>query len=211
MGSDSVYQFGLLPDLLTSNFSRREGMPSSFRRMPRSIWERQNAPFGETVLPGINKIVEMGIGDPDRIGIAGHSNGGYSVLSLIVQTSRFKAAADIDGMGNLMGMYGEMDAAGATFGTSLEQAFDPLGGTPWDVRERYIENSPVFYLDRVTTPLLVVQGGRDDTVAPFLADEVFVRPEEARQGGRVREVCWRRPFASTLGSAEPVGSLQQNH
>jgi len=71
------------------------------------------ADLAKTVLPGVNKIVEMGIADPDRIGVAGHSNGGYSVLCLIVQTSRFKAALDIDGMGDLIGMYGEMDAAGS--------------------------------------------------------------------------------------------------
>lgn len=71
------------------------------------------ADLAKTVLPGVNKIVEMGIADPDRIGVAGHSNGGYSVRCLIVQTSRFKAALDIDGMGDLIGMYGEMDAAGS--------------------------------------------------------------------------------------------------
>ena len=172
-GSDSLYQFGLLPGPFNLQLFATRGYAVFFPDAPQHLGTPM-LDLAKTVLPGINKIIEMGIGDPDRIGIAGHSNGGYSVLSLVVQTSRFKAAADIDGMGNLMGMYGEMDAAGAAFGTSLEQAFDPLGGTPWDVRERYIENSPVFYLDRVTTPLLVVQGGRDDTVAPFLADEVFV-------------------------------------
>jgi dipeptidyl aminopeptidase/acylaminoacyl peptidase len=172
-GSDSLYQFGLLPGPFNLQLFATRGYAVFFPDSP----QHPGTPMldlAKTVLPGINKIIEMGIGDPDRIGIAGHSNGGYSVLSLIVQTSRFKAAADIDGMGDLMGMYGEMDVAGAAFGTSLEQAFDPLGGTPWDVRERYIENSPVFYLDRVTTPLLIVQGDRDDTVSPFLADAVFV-------------------------------------
>jgi dipeptidyl aminopeptidase/acylaminoacyl peptidase len=47
-------------------------------------------------------------------------------------------------------------------------------GTPWESRSRYIENSPVFYLDRVETPLLIVHGSLDDAVAPFLAEEVFV-------------------------------------
>jgi len=172
-GSDSLYQFGLLPGPFNLQLFATRGYAVFFPDSPQHLGTAM-LDLAKTVLPGINKIIEMGIGDPDRIGIAGHSNGGYSVLALIVQTSRFKAAVDIDGMGDLVGMYGEMDAAGAAFGTSLEQAFDSLGGTPWDVRERYIENSPVFYLDRVTTPLLIVQGDRDDTVSPFLADEVFV-------------------------------------
>ena len=49
-----------------------------------------------------------------------------------------------------------------------------MGGTPWQFRNRYIENSPIFYLDRVETPLMIVHGSEDKTVAPFLGDEVFV-------------------------------------
>ena len=130
--------------------------------------------LAKSVLPGINKVIETGIADPTRIGIMGQSNGGYSTLSLIVQTKRFKAAIAMDGFGNLIGMYGGMDSEGAAFGTSLERVFDALGGTPWEYRDRYIENSPVFYLERVETPLLIVQGENDTFVPPFLADEVFV-------------------------------------
>jgi dipeptidyl aminopeptidase/acylaminoacyl peptidase len=46
--------------------------------------------------------------------------------------------------------------------------------TPWLSREKYIENSPVFYLDRVATPLLILHGSKDLEVAPFLAEEIFV-------------------------------------
>jgi len=129
----------------------------------------------KTVLPGINKVIEMGIADADRLGVMGHSNGGYSVLSLIVQTKRFKAAIELDGTANLVGEYGEMDKDGNAFGSSLlEYGQDALGGTPWQSREKYIENSPIFFLDRVETPLLIVHGTDDSTVAPFLGDEVFV-------------------------------------
>ena len=172
-GSDSIYQFGFLPGPFNLQLFATRGFAVFFPDSPQHPGTPM-VDLAKTVLPGVNRIVEMGIADPDRIGVAGHSNGGYSVLCLIVQTSRFKAALDIDGMGDLIGMYGEMDAEGGAFGTSLEQGFDPLEGTPWNVRERYIENSPVFYLDRVTTPLLIVQGSRDETVSPFLADEVFV-------------------------------------
>lgn len=128
----------------------------------------------KTVLPGINKVIEMGTADPDRLGVMGHSNGGYSVLSLIVQTKRFKAATEMDGMADLVGNYGEMQKDGSAFGTSLEHGFDALGGTPWQSREKYIENSPIFYLDRVGTPLLIVHGSEDTTVASSRGDEVFV-------------------------------------
>jgi dipeptidyl aminopeptidase/acylaminoacyl peptidase len=48
-----------------------------------------------------------------------------------------------------------------------------MGGSPWEFRERYLENSPIFYLDRIKTPLLIIHGEKDDAVPVFLADEVF--------------------------------------
>jgi len=131
--------------------------------------------LAKTVLPGVNKVIELGIADPDRLGIMGHSFGGYSTLALIVQTNRFKAAMDIDGMGDLVAAYGAMNRDGTAFEPAfLERGNGLLGGTPWQYRERYIENSPIFYLDRLQTPLLIIHGSEDSTVPPFLGAEVFV-------------------------------------
>jgi dipeptidyl aminopeptidase/acylaminoacyl peptidase len=131
--------------------------------------------LAKTILPGVNKLIEMGIVNPDQIGVMGHSYGGYSALSLIVQTRRFAAAVDIDGMGDLVASYGEMDVAGSAYGTATaEHGQELMGGSPWEFRDRYIENSPFFFLDRVSTPLLIVHGDADTFVQPFLADQVFV-------------------------------------
>ena len=131
--------------------------------------------LAKTVLPGVDKVISMGIADPDQVGAMGHSYGGYSVLSLIVQTTRFKAAIELDGMANELSAYGQMGPDGTAFQTSIsEQGQGLIGGTPWQFRERYIENSPFFYFDRVQTPLLIVHGSEDKTVAPFLGDEIFV-------------------------------------
>jgi dipeptidyl aminopeptidase/acylaminoacyl peptidase len=131
--------------------------------------------LAKTVLPGVNRVIEMGIADPERLGVMGHSYGGYSTLSLIVQTARFKAAIEADGPGDLAALYGEMDQTGAAYGTALVELGQGLmGGTPWQFRDRYIENSPFFYLDRVETPLLIVHGSRDRAVGAFLGDQVFV-------------------------------------
>jgi len=131
--------------------------------------------LAKTILPGVDKVISMGIADPDRLGVMGHSYGGYSVLSLIVQTGRFKAALEADGMGDLISAYGEMQRDGTAFQVSnTEQDQGMMGGTPWQFRERYIENSPLFYFDRVGTPLLIVHGSEDRAVAPFLGDQVFV-------------------------------------
>ena len=131
--------------------------------------------LAKTVLPGINRLIELGIADPERLGVMGHSYGGYSVLSLLVQTRRFKVAIAADGSGDLTGQYGAMDNSGNAFGVSvLERGQGLMGGTPWQDRERYIENSPLFYFYRVETPLLVVHGAQDTVVPSYLGDEVFV-------------------------------------
>jgi dipeptidyl aminopeptidase/acylaminoacyl peptidase len=131
--------------------------------------------LAKTVLPGINKCIELGIADANRIGVIGQSYGGYSTLALLVQTQRFKAAVASAGFGDLVGLYGEMSVDGTVFGTALTEKGQALmGGTPWEYRDRYIENSPIFYLDRIQTPLLIFHGAEDTGVDPFLANEIFV-------------------------------------
>ena len=107
----------------------------------------------KTVIPGVDRVVELGIADPDRLGVMGHSYGGYSTLSLIVQTTRFKAAVDSAGPADLISVYGQMDKTGSSgaIGWS-ETGQGGMVGTPWQFRDRYIENSPIFYLDRWNTP-----------------------------------------------------------
>jgi len=157
--------------------------------------------LAKTVLPGVSELVRLGIADPEKVGVMGHSNGGYGTLSLIVQTKRFRAAVEVDGMGDLLGVYGEMRQDGSAYGTSVEHGQNALGGSPWEVREKFVENSPLFYLDRIDTPLLIVHGTDDTAVAPFLADEIFVglrrlnkEAEYAKYGGEGHEPSyWSRP------------------
>jgi len=131
--------------------------------------------LAKTVLPAINRVIDMGIVDPDKLGVVGHSYGGYSTVALIVQTNRFNAAVEVDGYGDLMAHYGEMDKDGTAFGLSTDEHGQGLmGGSPWEFSDRYIQNSPIFYLRRMKTPLLIVHGSNDTTVAPFLGDELFV-------------------------------------
>ena len=128
----------------------------------------------KTAMPGINKVVELGVADPNRIGVTGHSYGGYSTLALIVQSPRFKAAIMRAGMGNLISGYGQLSPDGTNYGLAWSEGGQGrMGGRPWEFRERYLENSPIFYLHRVATPLLIVHGSEDDAVPSFLADEVF--------------------------------------
>jgi len=128
----------------------------------------------ETVLPGVDKVVAMGIADPKRLGVFGWSYGGYSTLSLIVQTDRFKAAVSGSGISNLLTYYAQLRPDGSDWTGFTESRQGHIGGTPWQNRERYIENSPFFYLDRMQTPVLLEYGDADTIVDPFNSRETFV-------------------------------------
>ncbi len=149
------------------------------------------------ILPAVDKVIELGICDPDRVGITGQSNGGYGVLSLIVQTNRFKAAVDRMGPGNLISQYTQMSDTGASVYTG--EMVQRTGGSLWERRDKFIENSPLFFFDKVQTPLLIIQGTADRQVMAARSDEVFVslrflgkEVEYARYGGESHGVAdWR--------------------
>lgn len=124
------------------------------------------------VLPALDKVIELGIADPKRLAVTGQSNGGYGVLSLIVQTNRFKVAVDRMGPGNLISAYTQMTESGVSGYTG--EMIGRTGGSLWEKREKFIENSPIFYFDRVQTPLLIIQGTADTQNMVARSDEVFV-------------------------------------
>jgi dipeptidyl aminopeptidase/acylaminoacyl peptidase len=137
------------------------------------IPQRMGTPVADLVAgvtAAVNKAIELGIADPDCLGVSGLSYGGYATIALITQTQRFKAAVMTAGSANLISKYGQLSESGD--GASwFETGQGLMGGSPWQYPRRYIENSPIFDLDRVTTPLLIVHGESD---AAFLAEEVFV-------------------------------------
>jgi dipeptidyl aminopeptidase/acylaminoacyl peptidase len=124
------------------------------------------------VLPALDNLVGSGVADPDRLGVMGHSRGGYGTYSLITQTDRFKAAVALAGYADLVSLYGQFDARLRYTDHPHEHLFNMvlaevgpsqhrMGGPPWEDPQRYIRNSPLFHADRVTTPLLIIQGDMD--------------------------------------------------
>lgn len=174
-GSDTVNRFGLdFASVYNLQLLATRGYAVLFPDAPLRVGTPMQD-LGKTVLPGVDKIVELGIADSNRVGVMGWSYGGYSTLSLIVQTTRFKAAVMGAGLGNLFSMYGQMSKQGTSWAVAwAEEGQGRMGGSPWEFRERYIENSPIFYLDRVQTPLLIVHGTLDLGMSSFISDEIFV-------------------------------------
>lgn len=128
-----------------------------------------------TVMPGVNKAIELGIADPDLLAVMGQSYGSYCVLALITQTNRFKAAvatAVVDANLTSSYLFVNRDGTAGSLGY-FEEGQGGMGGTLWQYRDRFIENSPLFYFDRVQTPLLMGHGTKDSTPLSY-PDHIFV-------------------------------------
>lgn len=123
------------------------------------------------IMPGIDRVIELGIADSARLGVIGHSWGGYTVMALIAQTPRFGAAVMRGGMADLSAGTAIMSTSGYAYGIMLHETF--LGAPLWEQPELYRKNSPIYLLDRVRTPLLIIHGEGETTVPIFLADQVF--------------------------------------
>jgi dienelactone hydrolase len=133
------------------------------------------------VKPAIEKVVEMGVADPNRVGVIGHSYGGYSVYGLVTQTSRFRAAVAFAGVSDLVSMYGRLDSRYRFSSTvnplsapaSVESQQLRMGAPPWEDPDRYLRNSPFFHADRVTTPILMIHGDLD-SISMTQAEQFFI-------------------------------------
>jgi dipeptidyl aminopeptidase/acylaminoacyl peptidase len=127
------------------------------------------------VLPAIQAVVDQGFVDENAIGIQGHSWGGYQIAYMITRTNRFRAAAAGAPVADMISAYdGIRWGPGTPRQFQYEHTQSRIGGTPWDYPLRYIENSPIFMVDRVTTPLLMIQNDADDAVPWYQGIEYFL-------------------------------------
>ncbi|HEY1200078.1 MAG TPA: prolyl oligopeptidase family serine peptidase, partial [Niastella sp.] len=104
--------------------------------------------------------------DSTRMGIVGHSFGGYETNYLLTHSTIFAAAISSAGFCDLMGMYGSLWEDGSSFSEYFELRAGRMGVTPWENREAYISNSPIFNVDKVVTPVLMMNNV-DDKAVPF--------------------------------------------
>jgi dipeptidyl aminopeptidase/acylaminoacyl peptidase len=134
-------------------------------------WRDQMRALAANILPAVDRVIALGIADSTKLGIMGHSWGGYTTLALIAQTPRFRAAVMRGGMGDEVAMSGALQTSGYAYGMMLQEMM--FGGPPWEQSETYHRNSPIYLLDRVRTPLLIIHGEGETTVPLYLAGEVF--------------------------------------
>ena len=152
-----IYSFGLFDYVINFQLLAARGFAVLGIDLPpkSDVWLKE---LPEYVLPAIDKVVEMGVADTNRLGIMGYGSGGYCSAGLITQTNRFKAAVCGGGFYNLIQVYGDLSKRGESRGIDWVEGRLQIGGSLWEERKQYIDNSPLFHLDKVETPVLVYCG-----------------------------------------------------
>ena len=117
------------------------------------------------VLPAIKAAVATGVVDKDRIGIHGHSWGGYQSSFLVTQTDIFRACVTGAPLTNMISMYSSIYwNSGSANQPIFESSQGRFTGGYWENIEAYTRNSPVYYAQNVKTPLIILHNDKDGAV-----------------------------------------------
>lgn len=137
------------------------------------------------LMPGVTMMIAKGYIDEKAIGAQGHSWGGYQVAYLATRTDLFSAIESGAPVVNMFSAYG-----GIRWGSGMARSFQyehtqsRLGATPWSSPLRYLENSPLFTMDKVQTPILIMHNDADGHVPWYQGIEYFVAMK------RLGKPCW---------------------
>jgi dipeptidyl aminopeptidase/acylaminoacyl peptidase len=176
------------------------------------------------IMAGVDQVLKDFPVDPDRLGIKGHSYGGYMTMWAETQTHRFRAAVAGAGLSNFQSYYGEND---------IDQWMIPyFGASVYDDPAIYAKSSPISFVKNVKTPTLILVGERDGEVpAPQsfewyhalktlgVPTELVVYPDEGHQIAQPqhwrdwtrRTVDWFAKYLSPSATASPTLSAQDKN
>ena len=136
--------------ILRPNPRGSSGYGTEFRRANVKDWGGGDY---QDLMAGVDKVIEMGVADPERLGVMGWSYGGFMTTWIVTQTKRFKAASAGAPVTNLMSFNGTADIP----------AFVPdyFGGQFWEALDLYQKHSPMFNVKGVSTPTMIQHGEAD--------------------------------------------------
>jgi dipeptidyl aminopeptidase/acylaminoacyl peptidase len=133
--------------------------------MQRRLQDDVGGGESRDLVAGALAMVDLGIADPDRLGIAGWSWGGYLTAWTITQTTMFRAAVMGAGLANMISDHGQGDIPSANL------LYYP--GQPYHHLDDYWRSSPIRYVASVRTPTLILHGEEDARVHPAQGMEYF--------------------------------------
>jgi dipeptidyl aminopeptidase/acylaminoacyl peptidase len=137
------------------------------------------------IMPGVTHLIEQGFVNEQRIGIQGHSWSGYQTAYILTKTNLFRAAEAGAIVANMTSAYG-----GIRWETGLARMFQyeksqtRLGGSLWEKPMLYIENSPLFFANKIETPLLLMHNDADGHVPWYQGIEMYLAMR------RLDKACW---------------------
>jgi dipeptidyl aminopeptidase/acylaminoacyl peptidase len=157
--------------------------------------EGPQAQFSTVVDRGIDAVLAAGYGDPTRVGLLGFSQGGFASLWIATQSQRYKAIVSINGYSDIATAFFEMGWAQelaptenpdrghiAPYLSSVSSPFS-MGGTPWQLPQRYIQNSPLWRSNAVSAPVLLVHSDMDqyeDGGYKAFFSSLYIQKKDAR-------------------------------
>jgi len=136
--------------ILRPNPRGSSGYATEFRRANMQDWGGADY---QDLMAGVDRVIEMGVADPERLGVMGWSYGGFMTSWIVTQTRRFKAASAGAPVTNLMSFNGTSDIP----------SFIPdyFAGQFWAAEDLYRKHSPMFNVKGVTTPTMIQHGDAD--------------------------------------------------
>jgi dipeptidyl aminopeptidase/acylaminoacyl peptidase len=144
------------------NFRSSGGYGTAFMLRKRADWGGQDWRDVET---GVDELVRSGLADKDKLGVFGHSYGGYLAAWAITHTTRYDAAVVSAGAPDLPALWAQSD-------THRYRAFE-FDGMPWQSYDKWRQSSPIAYIDRAKTPTLVLNGEADVRIPYPQAQETY--------------------------------------
>ncbi len=175
--SDNLYQH-VKPEPLRSQINRSVYTSNGYVVFVPDIVYKIGFP-GESaknsVLPGVTSLIERGFVDEKNIGVQGHSWGGYQIAYLLTRTNLFKAAEAGAPVANMISAYGGIRwESGVSRMFQYEHTQSRIGGTLWEKPMHFIENSPIFFADKIQTPLLLLHNDADGAVPWYQGIEMYM-------------------------------------
>lgn len=117
------------------------------------------------IIAGTKEVIAKGFINPERVGISGHSWGGYQTAYLVTQTNMFRAAEAGAPVSNMTSAYGGIRwESGNSRQSQYEKGQTRIGGTLWEKFDKYVDNSPLFQVPKIQTPLLIMHNDDDGAV-----------------------------------------------
>ncbi len=156
--------------VMYSNPRGSQGYGEKFARAIKGKWAE---PAMKDLMSAVDFALSLGFVDKNKMGVTGGSYGGYMTNWIVTHTNRFKAAVTQRCVSDLSSMFGNSD-----IGWDLSWEF---GGTPWENREAYLKWSPITYIDKCITPLLIIHSEFDLRCNIEQGDQMFTALKYLKQ------------------------------